>query len=108
MRISDWSSDVCSSDLGWIGFTDKYWLTALIPGQNTQVDSGFRAANGRYQADLALPSSIVPAGKAVFTTSRLFAGAQELPVPARYQNELGITHSDTAIARGWLDRKSVV
>src|SRR3546814_8676687 len=46
MRISDWSSDVCSSDLliedgnversatgGWIGITDKYWLTALVPTQ---------------------------------------------------------------------------
>src|SRR3546814_40346 len=86
---------------GWIGFTDKYWLTALIPGQNTQVDSGFRAANGRYQADMALPSSIVPAGKAVSTTSRLFAGAKEVPVLERYQTELRITHFDKAIDWGW-------
>src|SRR3546814_16766640 len=50
---------------------------------------------------MALPSSIVPAGKAVSTTSRLFAGAKEVPVLERYQKELGITHFDKAIDWGW-------
>src|SRR3546814_11466040 len=72
---------------GWIGFTDKYWLTALIPGQNTQVDSGFRAANGRYQADMALPSPILPAGKAVSTTTRPFPGPTDGRVLARNAKE---------------------
>src|SRR3546814_20676385 len=50
---------------------------------------------------MARPSSIVPAGKAVSTTSRLFAGAKEVPVLERYQQELGITHFDKAIEWGW-------
>ena len=86
---------------GWIGFTDKYWLTAMIPGQNTAVDSGFRGVNNRYQADMALPVTVVQPGKAVAATSHMFAGAKEVQVLERYQDQLGIVHFDKAIDWGW-------
>src|SRR3546814_19523051 len=35
MRISDWSSDVCSSDLGWKGLATL--LEALTPSVDTQI-----------------------------------------------------------------------
>ncbi len=86
---------------GWIGFTDKYWLTAMIPDQKTAVDSGFRAAGGRYQADMALPVTIIQPGKVATTTSHMFAGAKEVQLLDRYEQELGIVHFDKAIDWGW-------
>lgn len=90
-----------STSGGWIGFTDKYWLTAMVPDQRAAVDSGFRASGGRYQADMALPVTIVPPGKAVTATSHMFAGAKEVEVLERYQDQLGIVHFDKAIDWGW-------
>ncbi len=87
---------------GWIGFTDKYWLTALVPDQGQAVDAGFRAGDGgRYQADLVLPATIVQPGKAVEATSRLFAGAKEVELLDNYKDGLGIAQFDKAIDWGW-------
>src|ERR1700719_475790 len=42
---------------GWLGFTDKYWLTALVPPQDAAINAHFRhTVDGvidRYQADYA-------------------------------------------------------
>src|SRR3546814_18908009 len=46
MRISDWSSDVCSSDLGVYGDTGGAWVDETAP-----VGTGRRSA--RTEADLA-------------------------------------------------------
>src|SRR3546814_19250037 len=32
MRISDWSSDVCSSDLDWRGITSEDWRSGIETG----------------------------------------------------------------------------
>ncbi|RYD88082.1 MAG: YidC/Oxa1 family membrane protein insertase, partial [Sphingomonadales bacterium] len=32
---------------GWLGFGDKYWLTALAPEQNVPFDAAFRAGQGQ-------------------------------------------------------------
>ncbi|MDB5708888.1 MAG: rane protein insertase YidC, partial [Sphingomonas bacterium] len=64
---------------GWVGFGDKYWLAALIPDQNAALKSGFPAASGgQYQADIALNAVTVAPGKALSTTTRLFAGDKEV------------------------------
>jgi YidC/Oxa1 family membrane protein insertase len=39
---------------GWIGLTDKYWLTALLPDQNEKYNFTYRKLNsngGQYQTD---------------------------------------------------------
>src|SRR3546814_18521613 len=100
MRISDWSSDVCSSDLvnydvdftdldedgdvaftsngGWIGFTDKYWLSALIPDQKAPVSAKFRkGADDLYQAAFSLEPALLAPGKKHCQTSRRLRGAKE-------------------------------
>ena len=90
-----------SSTGGWIGFTDKYWLTALIPDRAAQVNSGFRANGSHYQADVAQPLATVLPGKATATTSHLFAGAKEVQLLDRYESTLGIAQFDKAIDWGW-------
>ncbi|HKR16204.1 membrane protein insertase YidC [Rhizorhapis sp.] len=86
---------------GWIGFTDKYWLSALVPDQKAAVHAKFRKGGDNvYQADFSLNPSLVAPGQAASQTSRLFVGAKETPVLERYQDQ-GVTLFDRAIDWGW-------
>ena len=87
---------------GWLGFTDKYWLGALIPDQKTPVSAKFRASGDVYQAQV-IPTryNSVAAGAAYDSSSRLFAGAKEMAVLNAYSQDLGIPYLDYAIDWGW-------
>jgi YidC/Oxa1 family membrane protein insertase len=84
---------------GWLGFTDKYWLTALVPPDNT--GSEFRKSpTGSYQADYTLaPASVAP-GQTLTTDVRLFAGVKEKAWLDRYE-KAGIPLLSYAIDWGW-------
>jgi YidC/Oxa1 family membrane protein insertase len=88
---------------GWIGFTDKYWLTALAPGNST-MSANFRrsASGGGYQADYALAPAAVAPGQTVTTQTRLFAGAKEKEWLDRYE-DAGITKLSKSIDWGWFE-----
>jgi YidC/Oxa1 family membrane protein insertase len=93
-----------SSTGGWIGFTDKYWLTALIPDQSRPAESALRRGrSGGFQADMTPSPAIVAPGRAVTQQSRFFAGAKEVELLERYQDEGGIAKFDKAIDWGWFE-----
>ena len=57
---------------GWIGFTDKYWMTTLIPaaGQKFRMASKYTPQTDTYQTDMRLPPMDVKSGsEQVMTTS---------------------------------------
>ena len=95
-----------TSQGGWIGITDKYWLTALVPEQNTTSTASFRhvreGATDRYQVDfVAKDATQVAAGGAASTTMRLFAGAKEVHVLDRYETQYSVPNFDKAVDFGW-------
>jgi YidC/Oxa1 family membrane protein insertase len=86
---------------GWLGFSDMYWLTALVPDQAQPFDGQFRAGpNKSYQADFAMAERALAPGQALTTTSRLFLGAKEVRVLDRYADG-GVRKLDYAIDWGW-------
>jgi YidC/Oxa1 family membrane protein insertase len=88
---------------GWLGFTDKYWMTAIAPDQGASIDASFRKApTGAYQADYAREPVIVGPGQAVSTETHLFAGAKEKAVLDRYE-ESGIPYLTKSIDWGWFE-----
>ena len=90
-----------SSTGGWLGFTDKYWLTALVPDRAQPFDGQFRAGpNQTYQADFALAPRTLRPGQALTTTAQLFAGAKEVRLLDRY-TAAGVPKLDYAIDWGW-------
>ena len=90
-----------SSTGGWLGFTDKYWLAALVPASNSSFNGEFRpGANKTYQADYLQPVRTLQPGQALTTTTRLFAGAKETLLLDRY-TAAGIPKLDYAIDWGW-------
>ena len=87
---------------GWLGFTDKYWLTALAPAAD-QMSAEFRKSpSGGYQADYALAPTVVAPGQTVTTQTRLFAGAKEKAWLDRYE-DAGITKLSKSIDWGWFE-----
>jgi YidC/Oxa1 family membrane protein insertase len=92
-----------TSDGGWLGFTDKYWLTALAPVGNSSIAASFTGTpSGGYQADYAEPPQVIPAGGAAEVDTRLFAGAKEKTVLDRYE-EAGIPKLSKSIDWGWFE-----
>ena len=90
---------------GWIGFTDKYWLAALVPDQKAKMNFAFKSLAGpadRYQVDyIASEPTVLAAGGAVSSKTRLFAGAKKVSLLDGYAEELGIANFDLAIDFGW-------
>ena len=90
---------------GWLGITDKYWLTALVPDQARQIQARFlhTAQNGqdKYQSDYLYQAMTIPAGGTATVVSRLFAGAKEARLLEAYRDELGIPLFDRAVDFGW-------
>ncbi len=90
---------------GWIGFTDKYWLAALVPNQKEALDTRFidqRHNNTNiYQVDFVGGVTTVAPGATGAAESRVFAGAKEVRLLDRYEEEYGIPRFDRAIDFGW-------
>ena len=91
---------------GWIGISDKYWLAALIPEQNTSYIGAFRHSRknqqDKYQADFIVQApQVVAPGATGKSVSRFFAGAKEVHLLDRYEKQLGIARFDLAVDFGW-------
>lgn len=90
---------------GWIGITDKYWMTALVPDQKAKVDTRYfyrkDAGDDLYQTDYLSAAITVAPGQTASAENRLFAGAKEVTVMDAYNEELGIDRFDLTIDFGW-------
>ena len=85
----------------WIGFTDIYWLSALVPQDGATTSADFRSlGDEKFRADVIYDAMAVPAGKQVSRTTQLFAGAKESRVLDVYE-ESGIVNFGLAIDWGW-------
>ncbi len=90
---------------GWLGYTDKYWLTALVPPQGEVIKAQFRKSVGpdkvdHYQVDYSGDPVTVLAGGTAATSTRFFAGAKELDLLQSYTAS-GIPLFDYSIDFGW-------
>ncbi len=88
---------------GWIGFTDHYWMTTLIPspGESFRAVARYNPRSDIYQAETVLPTRVVAPGETVSTETRLFAGAKEWATIRNYQNEEGVDRFLDSIDWGW-------
>lgn len=78
---------VFDQSAGWLGISDKYWLTAIIPGEGnykTTYSYYRKGSEDRYQADFLGNAATIEPGSSVESSSRLFAGAKEINVLDRY------------------------
>src|SRR3979411_2461523 len=100
---------------GWLGITDKYWASALLPDTNAQLQARFsynlvgtvRTYNTVYLQD---PQTIAIGGTGT-ANAGLFAGAKEASVVGinfpigglgGYNRQLELNHFDLLIGWGWV------
>lgn len=92
---------------GWIGFSDKYWMVALIPDQAAPFKGTFtHVASGgldKYQTTFQAPSLAIPPGATGSSTVSTFAGAKEVHLISDYEETRGIKLFDKAIDWGWFE-----
>jgi len=90
---------------GWLGFTDKYWLAALVPGVQQNVKARFTHAGmagaDRFQVDWLGGGVAVAAGAKAQSASLLFIGAKQTELINRYEERHEIPRFDLAIDWGW-------
>jgi YidC/Oxa1 family membrane protein insertase len=89
---------------GFLGITDKYWASAIVPDQAAPYEGRFSVtgtATPIYQSDAkGAPVSVQP-GQSAEATMRLFAGAKEVAAIDGYATSLGIKRFDLMIDWGW-------
>jgi len=99
---------------GWLGITDKYWASALLPDTNAQLQARFSSnlvgTMRTYQTDYLQDPQTVAIGGTASANARLFAGAKEASVVGinfpfaglgGYTKQLGLNHFDLLIDWGW-------
>ena len=102
--LKDGGGSPITSTGGWTGITDKYWLAAMIPDQKERIQSQYRVtkagATDIYEANYIGQPRVIPAGRQITETTRLFAGAKTVPVLKDYETKLGVPHLDMAVDWG--------
>jgi YidC/Oxa1 family membrane protein insertase len=88
---------------GWIGFTDHYWMTTLVPDQGTPYKAVLKyiPSGDIYQAEVRPPAISLAAGAETVSSLRFFAGAKEWATIRSYQNDQGIAGFLDSIDWGW-------
>ena len=98
---------------GWLGITDKYWASALLPDTRAQLQARYSSnlvGNVHtYQTDYLEDPQTIAIGGTGSANTRLFAGAKEAGVvginfpilgPAGYNKQLELNHFDLLIDWG--------
>src|SRR5690606_22120436 len=92
---------------GWLGFTDKYWATAIIAKPDAPVNATFHysrpAGTDIYQTNYVetTPVTVAP-GATASNESYVFAGAKEAHLIDAYDREYGFDRLELMIDWGWL------
>jgi len=81
-----------ATESGWIGYTDHYWMTALIPAQDAPFRSTSKYYESRdlFQAEAVMPVASIAPGETFTNTTRFFAGAKEWEAIKHYEDEEGV------------------
>ena len=96
--------DKNSTNGGWLGFTDKYWMSALIPDKNQSIRVEHRHNNkGRdnYSTGYIGQKFTINKNQNLTYEGKLFVGAKKLDILSDYDENLLIPRFTDAIDWGW-------
>jgi len=91
-----------NSSKGWLGITDKYWLTAIVPEKGKEFKAEFVAKKEKYRANYIIKEgSILNPNNSITNEINAFVAAKEVAAIDSYAEKLGIEKFDLAIDWGW-------
>jgi len=86
---------------GWLGITDKYWITSLIPERNKDFRTDFDYKN-KFRANfIQTVSTEVGANETKSNQIKIIVAAKEVDVIDGYAESLNVSKYDLAIDWGW-------
>ena len=90
-----------NADKGWLGITDKYWITSLIPQENRKFRTDFDYKN-KFRANFIETSATeVGANETKSNEIKIIIAAKEVDVIDGYAESENINKYDLAIDWGW-------
>ena len=90
-----------SAGEGWLGITDKYWLTALVPEKNQSFKGEFTYKNGFKANYIQNKPVVIQASGTGTSESKVFVAAKEVKVIDGYAETESINKFDLVIDWGW-------
>lgn len=100
-------SDEFDATSGWIGITQKYWLTSVIMDQNQPVKYRFSYTPAKgsdtkehFQVDALGGAHSLAIGAETSSTVRIYAGAKEVKLLEQYSKDMKLAHFDLAVDFG--------
>ena len=90
-----------NAESGWLGITDKYWITSLIPEKNKNFRSDFDFKN-KFKANfIETQATEVGANENKSSEIKIIIAAKEVEIVDGYAENLNISKYDLAIDWGW-------
>tara|TARA_Y100000741_G_scaffold123481_1_gene92918 strand:+ start:602 stop:2281 length:1680 start_codon:yes stop_codon:yes gene_type:complete len=90
-----------NAETGWLGITDKYWITSLIPDNEKKFRAEFDYKN-KFRANfIETNATEVRANETKSSTIKIIIAAKEVSVIDGYAESLSISKYDLAIDWGW-------
>ncbi len=93
-----------STKEGWLGFTDKYWMSALIPDKNQSIrvkHEHYNKGRDNYSTGYIGQKFTINKNQNLTYDGKLFVGAKKLDILSYYDENLLIPRFTDAIDWGW-------
>ena len=103
--VEERRQDFSSEAGGWLGITDKYWLSSMIPDSDLKYGASFSHSssnqNDFFNAEFVGQEFEIPAGEKLEFTHHLFAGAKKVKLLDQYGKDFDAKLFDRAVDFGW-------
>jgi YidC/Oxa1 family membrane protein insertase len=89
---------------GWLGFSDKYWLVALLPDKDARFNARIVGSKGKhsdiYQSDIVAKTQTLQPGAEISAETHVYAGVKDLKVMRAYEETYGFKKLELGIDFG--------
>ncbi len=91
-----------NADKGWLGITDKYWITSIIPQENRKFRADFDYKNKFRSNFIESSATEIGANETKSNEIKILLAAKEVRIIDEYAKKLNIEKLDLVIDWGYL------
>ncbi len=103
--IKEKHQEFSSDNGGWLGITDKYWLSSILPDRNLKYKASFSHdfsnQNNFFNSEFVGQEFKIAAGEELKFDHHLFAGAKKVRLLDQYAKQYDAKLFDRAVDFGW-------
>ncbi|MBM5782462.1 MAG: membrane protein insertase YidC [Pelagibacterales bacterium] len=103
--IEEKNKDFTAENGGWLGITDKYWLSSLIPDKNISYKANFNSSYQNktqfFNVEFIGQEFAVNKNSELSFENHMFAGAKKIKLLDQYSKDFDIKLFDRAVDFGW-------